>query len=83
MLEYSRDRTDIDFRPVAPELLRLYEESTDESPRIMTVNALSAAGGESVMSRLADRIHFEESERVREQMVRVLTVRLQRQSKGR
>ncbi|PSQ58311.1 MAG: hypothetical protein BRD27_06430 [Bacteroidetes bacterium QH_10_64_19] len=74
---------DIDFRPVVPELLRLYEESTDESLRIMAVNALSAVGGESAMSRLADRIHFEESERVRQQMVRVLTVRLQRQSKGR
>ena len=66
-----------------PELLRLYEESTDESLRIMAVNALSAVSGESAMSRLADRIHFEESERVRQQMVCVLTVRLQRQSKGR
>ena len=74
---------DIDFRPVVPELLRLCEEPTDESLRIMAVNALSAAGGESAMSRLADRIHFEESERVCQQMVRVLTVRLQRQSKGR
>ncbi|PSQ81249.1 MAG: hypothetical protein BRD41_03080 [Bacteroidetes bacterium QS_1_63_11] len=74
---------DIDFRPVVPELLRLYEESTDESSRIMAVNALSATGGESAMSRLADRIHFEESERVRQQMVRVLTVRLQRQPEGR
>jgi len=84
VLEYSGETgPDIDFRPVVPELLRLYEESTDESLRIMAVNALSAVSGESAMSRLADRIHFEESERVRQQMVCVLTVRLQRQSKGR
>lgn len=84
VLEYSGETgPDIDFRPVVPELLRLYEESTDVSLRIMAINALSAVGGESAMSRLADRLHFEESDRVRQQMVRVLTVRLQRQSTGR
>lgn len=84
ILEYSRGNgPDIDFRPVVPELLRLYETADDESLRIMAVNALSAVGGDKVMSQLADRIHFEESDRVRQQMVRVLSVRLQRQSSGR
>lgn len=84
VLEYSKGNgPDIDFRPLVPELFRLYEKAEDESLRIMAVNALSAVGGESAMSRLAEQIHFEESDRVRQQMVRALAVRLQSRSEGR
>lgn len=84
VLQYSGENgPDIDFRPVVPELFRLYEKAEDESLRIMAVNALSAVGGESDMSRLADQLHFEESDRVRQQMVRVLAVRLQGRSERR
>lgn len=84
VLQYSGENgPDIDFRPVVPELFRLYEKAEDESLRIMAVNALSAVGGESAMTRLADQVHYEESDRVRQQMVRALAVRLQGRSEGR
>lgn len=66
-----------------PELFRLYGQAEDESLRVVAVNALSAVGGESAMTRLADQVYYEGSDRVRQQMVRGLAVRLQGRSKGR
>lgn len=84
VLEYAgRDDLSIDFRPAEPELIRLYEEAGDESLRIMALNALSAVGGELSMETLATQVRYEESDRVRQQMLRVLSVRLQRQSEER
>ena len=75
----------IDFTPVIPALLGIYEDdSVADGRRLLALSTLEAVGGERVMQRLADRVRRgrERSERVEQQTLRVLTAHLDQRNRG-
>lgn len=78
VLDYAgRSNVEIDFEPAVPALFDIYEHAETEGLRLLALASLDAIGDEPEFERLAERVRFEQSERVREQTLRVLTARRQ------
>lgn len=74
LLYANRSDVDIDFEAAVPALFEIYENAEDDGLRLMALTALNAIGGEPVMARLAERVSYEKSNRVREHTLRILMV---------
>jgi len=85
IMEFARrDDLDINFQPAIPALFEIYEaESMTEGRRLLALSTLDAIGGDPTMKRLAERLRggAESSDRVEQQTLRILTVRLQERTR--
>lgn len=78
LLYARRSDVNVDFEPAVPALFEIYENAENEGLRLMALSALNAIGGEPVMTRLAEQVRFEQSDRVRHHALRMLKIHLQR-----
>lgn len=80
IIQYGKQsKLPINFNPLIPTLFDIFEsESMSSGQRLLTLSALEAIGSEVVMERLAERLRSgrEQSEHVKQQTIRVLTVRM-------
>lgn len=82
LLYARRSDVDVDFGPAVPALFEIYEDAEKEGLRLLALSALNAIGGEPVMTRLAERVRYERSDRVRHHTLRMLKIHLQRKREG-